>query len=183
MTPLVIGIVLVAAILLWLVLGYNRLVRLRNEADQGFSTIDVQLKRRADLIPNLVESVKGYAGHEAEVFEKVSQARAATLQAGTLPEKAAADGLMQSAVTGLLGIAEAYPQLRSSENFRALQDELAGTENRISVERMRYNEEVRAYNIRVRQFPSNLIASTFNFEQHPLFEAPQAAQTAPQVKF
>ena len=109
-------------VVLWAVLAFNSLVRLRNEAEQGWANIDVQLKRRADLIPNLVESVKAYAAHESGVFEAVSRARSATLGATSLPATAAADAMMQSAITGLLGIAEAYPQLRAVEGFKALQD-------------------------------------------------------------
>src|SRR4029077_5122976 len=120
MTAVWIVVALLVALLIYLILAYNKLVRLRNEGDSGFSSIDVQLQRRADLIPNLVESVKAYAVHESSVFEAVSQARSATLAATSLPATAAADALMQSAITGLLGIAEAYPQLRAVESFKAL---------------------------------------------------------------
>ena len=153
MTAVWIVVAIIVALLLYLIVSYNKLVRLRNEVDQGFSSIDVQLKRRADLIPNLVESVKAYAPHEASVFQNVTEARAATLAATTLPAKAAADALMQSAITGLLGIAEAYPELRAVESFKALQAELSDTENKIAAARRYYNNTVRRYNTALQSVP------------------------------
>jgi len=163
---------------------YNRLVRLRALVREAFSGITVQLRRRADLIPNLVEAVKGYAAHEKSTFEEITAARAAmTGTTNNVAATAAADATMTGLIGRLFAVAEAYPQLRASENFQQLQDELAGTENRIATERMRYNDAVRTYNIRIRQFPANLVASSFSFQPAPLFEAPASAKAAPQVKF
>ncbi len=182
---LVLGIILVIALGIagYVRTTYNGMVAQQEQIKTAWAQVENQLQRRYDLIPNLVETVKGYAKQETTIFTAIADARARIGSAQTVQEKINANNQLSGALARLLVVVENYPTLKSSENFRALQDELAGTENRISVERMRYNEEVRAYNIRVRQFPSNLIASTFNFEQHPLFEAPQAAQTAPQVKF
>ena len=182
---LVLGIILVIALGIggYVRTTYNGMVAQQEQIKTAWAQVENQLQRRYDLIPNLVETVKGYAKQETTIFTAIADARARIGSAQTVQDKINANNQLSGALARLLVVVENYPTLKSSENFRALQDELAGTENRISVERMRYNEEVRAYNIRVRQFPSNLIASTFNFEQHPLFEAPQAAQTAPQVKF
>ncbi len=160
-------------------LSYNKLVRLRNEVDQGFSSIDVQLKRRADLIPNLVESVKAYAAHEASVFQKVTEARAATLAAATLPAKAAADALMQSAITGLLGIAEAYPELRAVESFKALQAELSDTENKIAAARRYYNNTVRRYNTALQSVPTNVIGGATGFTRREFYRIEDDADREP----
>ncbi len=162
---------------------YNDMVSQQERIKTAWAQVENQLQRRYDLIPNLVETVKGYAKQETTIFTAIADARARIGSAQTVPQKIAANNELSSALARLLVIVERYPELRSSENFMRLQDELAGTENRLSVERMRYNEIVLAYNTRVRQFPANLVASAFNFEQHPLFEAPAAARTAPQVKF
>jgi LemA protein len=179
MTAVWIVAAIVVALLLYLIVSYNKLVRLRNEVDQGFSSIDVQLKRRADLIPNLVESVKAYAAHESTVFQKVTEARAATLAATTLPAKAMADGLMQSALTGLLGIAEAYPQLRASENFQRLQAELSDTEDKIAAARRYYNTTVRRYNSLVQSVPTNIIARLGGFREREFFRIEDDAERSP----
>jgi LemA protein len=162
---------------------YNDMVSQQEQIKTAWSQVENQLQRRYDLIPNLVETVKGYAKQETTIFTAIADARARIGSAQTVGQKIEANNELSSALARLLVVVENYPVLRSSENFLRLQDELAGTENRLSVERMRYNETVRAYNIRVRQFPANLVASAFNFEQHPLFEAPTAAKQAPQVKF
>ena len=162
---------------------YNELVSQQEQVKTAWAQVENQLQRRNDLIPNLVETVKGYAKQETTIFTAIADARARIGSAQTIPQKIAANQQMESALARLLVVVENYPQLKSNENFMRLQDELAGTENRLAVERMRYNETVRAYNIKVRQFPSNLIASAFNFEQLPLFEATAAAKTAPSVKF
>ena len=179
----------------WIVLGvivilvlfafgaYNRLVALGQRVSQAFADIDVQLKQRHDLIPNLVETVKGYAKQETTIFTAIADARARIGSAQTVGQKIAANQQLETALSRLLVVVENYPVLKSSENFMRLQDELAGTENRLSVERKRYNDIVLAYNTRVRQFPSNLVAAAFNFETHPLFEAAATAKTAPSVKF
>jgi LemA protein len=162
---------------------YNDLVSQQESIKTAWSQVENQLQRRYDLIPNYVETVKGYAKQETTIFIQIAEARAKIGSAQTIPDKIAANNELSGALGRLLVIVERYPELKSSENFMRLQDELAGTENRIATERMRYNEIVRAYNIRVRQFPATLVASTFNFEQHPLFEAPKEAQQAPKVQF
>jgi LemA protein len=172
-------VALVAVLLIWVAVTYNRLVRLRNESEQGFSTIDVMLKRRADLIPNLVEAVKAYAAHESEAFEKVSEARAATMGANTLDEKAEADGKMQRAVGGLLGIAEAYPQLRAVESFTELQEELSDTEDKIAAARRYYNSVVRSFNTAIQSFPANLLAGPFGFSARPFYRIEDDADRQP----
>lgn len=162
---------------------YNDMVAQQEQIKTAWAQVENQLQRRYDLIPNLVETVKGYAKQETTIFTAIADARARIGSAQTVAQKIQANNELSGALARLLVVVENYPVLRSSENFLRLQDELAGTENRLSVERMRYNDTVRGYNIRVRQFPANLVASAFNFEQHPLFEAPTAAKGAPQVKF
>jgi LemA protein len=182
---------LVVAVLLVAALGiagyvkntYNDFVAKQEQIRTAWAQVENQLQRRFDLIPNYVETVKGYAKQETTIFTGIADARARIGSAQTVPDKIAANNELSGALARLLVVVERYPELRSSENFMRLQDELSGTENRIAVERMRYNEEVRAYNIRARQFPSNLVAGTFHFEPHPLFEAPKEAQTAPKVRF
>ena len=162
---------------------YNEMVSQQEQIKTAWAQVENQLQRRYDLIPNLVESVKGYAKQETTIFTAIADARARIGSAQTVPQKIAANNELSSALARLLVVVENDPVLKSSENFIRLQDELAGTENRLAVERMRYNEIVLAYNTRVRQFPANLVASSFNFEVHPLFEAPATAKTAPTVKF
>jgi len=162
---------------------YNRMVT----ADEGVKTAWAQvqnvLQRRADLIPNLVNTVKGYAAQEKEVLTAVTEARASVGRAKSVPETIEANNQLSSALARLLVVVERYPDLKSNQNFLALQDELAGTENRIAVERRRYNEAVRAYNLQVRRFPGNLYASLFGFARATPFEAPASAQEAPKVDF
>ncbi|MDX6536194.1 MAG: LemA protein [Gaiellales bacterium] len=179
MLALWIAIAVVVIVLLWLVFGYNRLVRLRNEAEQGFSGIDVQLKRRADLIPNLVETVKAYAAHESGVFERVAEARAQSLAARGVGPAAAAAGLMTSALTGLFGVAEAYPELRASENFQRLQAELSDTEDKIAAARRYYNTTVRRFNSLIQSVPTNIIARTGGFREREFFRIEDDADRAP----
>ena len=162
---------------------YNELVSQQEQINTAWAQVENQLQRRYDLIPSLVETVKGYAKQETTVFGAIADARARIGSAQTVDQKIAANNELSGALARLLVVVENYPVLKSSENFQRLQDELAGTENRLAVERMRYNEIVLAYNTKVRQFPSNLVAGAFNFEKHPLFEAPATAKTAPQVKF
>ena len=162
---------------------YNELVSQQEQIKTAWAQVENQLQRRYDLIPNLVETVKGYAKQETTIFTAIADARARIGSAQTVGQKIAANQQLESALSRLLVVVENYPALKSSENFMRLQDELAGTENRLSVERMRYNEIVRAYNTKVRQFPSNLVSAAFNFETHPLFEAPTAAKAVPNVKF
>jgi LemA protein len=179
MLALWIAIGVVVIVLLWLVFGYNRLVRLRNEAEQGFSGIDVQLKRRADLIPNLVETVKAYATHEREVFERVAEARAQALAARGVAQAASADVVMTAALTGLFGIAEAYPELRASENFQRLQAELSDTEDKIAAARRYYNTTVRRFNSLIQSVPTNIIARLGGFREREFFRIEADAERAP----
>jgi LemA protein len=186
----VIGIALVILILgavfvaMYVRATYNDLVGMQEQAKTAWAQVENQLQRRNDLIPNYVETVKGYAKQETTIFTEIANARARMAGArGNPTETIQANNQLESALSRLLVVVENYPELRSSENFQRLQDELAGTENRIATERMRYNEVVRDYDIRIRRFPANLVAAAFNFAEMPLFEAPAAAKTVPQVKF
>jgi LemA protein len=172
-------IALVVVALLWLVFTYNRLVRLRNETDQGFSGIDIQLKRRADLIPNLVESVKAYAAHEREVFEQLTEARAKTLGAGSVGEASDAAGATNHALGRLFAVAEAYPQLRASENFQRLQEELTDTEDKIAAARRYYNTVVQRFNTSQQTFPASLVAGTFGFSPREFFRLEDDGDRSP----
>lgn len=149
----------------------------------AWAQVENQLQRRYDLIPNYVETVKGYAKHEKEVFLKVTKARSRVGQAGAISEKIAANNQLSSALARLLVVVERYPDLKANTNFIRLQDELAGTENRVSVERRRFNEAVRVYNTKIRSFPTNLIAGMFGFEKATFFEVPKEKQEVPKVKF
>lgn len=162
---------------------YNSLIHLEAQTDTKLADVQVQLQRRSDLIPNLVNTVKGYAAHETEVFDAVSEARAKLAGASSAEEINAAEGEMNSALSRLLAISEAYPELKSNENFLSLQDELAGTENRIGVARKDYNEAVQSYNVKIRSFPTNIFAGMFGFEKKTLFEAEESAQSVPEVSF
>ena len=167
---------IVVALAIFVVYLYNRLVQLRNRVDNSWAQIEVQLKRRWDLIPNLVETVKGYAAHERETFEAVTQARARAQQAGTPGESAQAEGILGAALGRLFAVAEAYPELQADENFRQLQTELAETENRIAVSRQVYNDTVLTFNNTVQTFPSLLIAGPFGFTVREFYEVEEAAQ-------
>jgi LemA protein len=162
---------------------YNTLVTMDEGVKTAWAQVENQLQRRYDLIPNYVETVKGYAKHEKEVFIKVTEARSKVAGANTVNEKIKANNELSSALSRLLVVVEQYPQLKANANFIRLQDELAGTENRIAVERRRFNETVRAYNTKIRTFPTNIVAGMFGFEKATFFEAPKAAQQAPKVKF
>jgi len=163
--------------------GYNSLVGKSESVDSSWAQVQNVLQRRADLIPNLVSTVKGYAAHEKEIFEQVANARAKLAGAHTPSEAGAANTELDSAVGRLLVIAENYPQLKASESFIRLQDELAGTENRIAVERKRYNDDVRDYNQTIKRFPSNMVATLFAFHHKDYFQAEAKAQQVPEVKF
>jgi LemA protein len=183
---IVLGVVaLLVVILISTVVGtYNRFVTLNESIKASWAQVENQLQRRNDLIPNLVNTVKGYAAHEKGIFEDVANARAALGGAKSINEKIKANHEMEGALSRLLAIAENYPNLKANENFIHLQDELAGTENRIAVERMRYNEVVQVYNIMIKQFPGNIIASIFRFEKQDVyFKAEEAAKTVPKVQF
>ena len=169
----------VVVVLLWVMVSFNRLVRLRNEADQGYSSIDIQLKRRADLIPNLVETVKAYAAHERGVFDDVSEARSRTLSAGSVGDAVEAERQMRGALGRLFAVAEAYPQLRASENFRELQEELSDTEDKIAAARRYYNTVVQAYNTGQQTFPASAVAGTFGFSPREFFRLEDDGDRAP----
>ena len=162
---------------------YNQFVRLDEAVKSSWAQVENQLQRRYDLIPNLVETVKGYAKQEKDVLVEVTNARARVGGATTVPDKISANNELSGALSRLLVVVESYPDLKSNQNFLRLQDELAGTENRIAVERRRYNETVQAYNVAIRSFPANLLAGMYGFGKAAFFEAPAAAKAAPQVKF
>lgn len=175
---------ILVVVVLWLVFTYNGLIRRRYRVKEAWADIDVQLKRRYDLIPNLVETVKGYATHEKEAFEKVTQARAAALGAQTVHEKEAAENVLTSALKSIFAIAEAYPQLRAVESFVKLQDELSDTENKIQAARRFYNGNVMEFNTKTETFPTNLIAGIFGFKKEEFFQLQQEEAREPVgVKF
>jgi LemA protein len=176
-------IVLILLIALSFVFLYNRFVRLRNRVDNAWAQIEVQLKRRHDLIPNLVETVKGYAAHERGTFEAVTQARAAAQGAQSPAEAAQAEGILSQALGRLFAVAEAYPELQADENFRQLQSELAETENRIAVSRQVYNDTVLTYNNAIQTFPGVVIAGPFGFMKREFFEVDDGERDAPRVDF
>jgi LemA protein len=181
---LIVILAVVALVAIALVVLYNRLVRLRNRVDNAWAQIEVQLKRRWDLIPNLVETVKGYAAHERETFQNVTEARAAAQQAQTPAEAAQAEGLLSQALGRLFAVAEAYPELQADENFRQLQSEVAETENRIAVSRQVYNDTVLTYNNAVQTVPGTFVAGPFGFSTREFFDVEDDAQReAPQVSF
>ena len=185
-SAVVVGIVIGAVVLvlaIGLVLLYNRLVRLRNRTDNAWSQVDVQLRRRYDLVPNLVETVKGYATQEREIFTQIAESRAKLSGATTPSQQIEAANEQSAALARLLVVVEAYPELKSNETFLRLMDQIEGTENRIAVARGRYNEAARNYNQLRRRFPSNVTAKVFGFEEYPYFEAPADAQKAPKVDF
>jgi len=177
---LVIGII-IAILVISFIGTYNGLVSRREEVDAAWSQIDVQLQRRHDLIPNLVATVKEYAAHEEEVFASVAEARSKLAGAASISEMAEADAELSSALSRLLAIAEAYPELKANQNFINLQDELAGTENRIATARRDYNQTARSYNTSIRRFPTNIIAGMFGFESVDYFEASEAGRETPDV--
>ncbi|MFA6552538.1 MAG: LemA family protein [Candidatus Paceibacterota bacterium] len=181
---IILGIVVV--VILWVIVAYNRFIALVNRAKEAWADIDVQLKRRYDLIPNLVETVKGYATHESSAFENVTKARAAAMGAGTLADKAQAENTLAGALKSVFAIAEAYPELKANQNFLALQTELSDTENKIQAARRFYNGNVRDLNIAIESFPGNVIAGTFKITKMEFFElggADAAAKEPVKVSF
>lgn len=164
------------------IFSYNGLVGKLEEVDGAFANIDANLQRRMDLIPNLVNTVKGFTSHEIEITKSVTDARAKLAGAGTVQEKANADSELTSALNRLMVVVENYPDLKSSENFRQLSDELSGTENRIAVARRDYNEKVKDYNASIKKFPTNIMADMFNFESKAYFEANESAIEVPSVE-
>jgi len=163
--------------------GYNTMVAQQEQVDAAWSEVENQLQRRNDLIPNLVNTVKGFAQQEQDVLVKVTEARSRVAGAGSPEEKIEASNQLSGALSRLLVVVEKYPELKSNQNFLRLQDELAGTENRLAVARMRYNEVVRDYNTTIKKFPTNIVASITGFQAKPYFEAPAEAKEAPKVEF
>ncbi len=178
---IILGVVVI--IVIWLFASYNGLVSASENVNGKWSQVETQLQRRADLIPNLVSTVKGYAAQEKQIFTAVAEARSKLLNAQGPADSAQANGELTSALGRLLAISEAYPQLKSDANFRQLQDELAGTENRIALSRKDYNESVQSFNTKIKRFPSNLVAGMFGFEAKEYFQAEEGAQEVPQVQF
>jgi LemA protein len=184
MVPVIVIIVIIAILAIWLVSIYNALIRLRNQVKNAWSQIDVQLKRRHDLIPNLLEAVKGYMKHEREVLENITAYRSQAMNASSVAEKSAAEGLLGGALGKLQIAVEAYPDLKANQNFLSLQEELTSTENKISFSRQAYNDQVLFYNNKIQMFPSNLVAGMFSFKDAEFFEIEDPAEKAvPKVEF
>lgn len=182
----IIVLVVLVVIVIWAVMGYNGLVTFRNRVEEAWSDIDVQMKRRYDLIPNLVNTVKGYAEHESGVFQKVTEARSQAMQAGTVAEHAQSENMLTGALKSLFAVSEAYPDLKANQNFAQLQTELADTENKIQAARRFYNGNVRDYNTKIETVPTNVIAGMFSFTTKEFFEldeSEQAAKKPVEVKF
>jgi LemA protein len=183
MVVLLIVVAVVIVIGLWVLLTYNGLVRLRNRIENAWAQIDVQLRRRYDLIPNLVETVKGYVTHERETLESVTQARAAALNAQGVAQQAQAENALTGTLKSLFAVSEAYPELKANENFLALQEELTGTEGRITYARQFYNDTVLRYNTKIQSFPSSVLAGMFGFAQREYFEADDESRGPVKVQF
>lgn len=177
-------IAIIAIVILWAVAAFNGFVRLKNRASEAWSDIDVQLKRRHDLIPNLIEAVKGYAVHERELFEEVTTARAKAIGAQGIAEKGQAENVLSGTLKSLFAVAENYPDLKANQNFLQLQEELSDTENKIQAARRFYNGNARDLNIKAEKFPSSIIASLFKFSKREFFEVGEAEEReVPKVKF
>jgi LemA protein len=183
MTPTIVILVLLVAVILFVVNIYNRIITLENRYQNAWSQIDVQLKRRADLVPNLVETVKGYASHEREVFEQVGRARAAMAGARTVDDSAEAANMMTAALGRLFAISEAYPELRANENFKLLQEELSSVENKIAYARQFYNDAVLQYNTTIETVPGMFLAGPMGKTRHVYLEVPESDKAVPQVSF
>jgi LemA protein len=184
--PIIFAVILVGLILfvLYIIGMYNALVRLRNQVTNGWSQIDVQLKRRHDLIPNLVETTKGYMRHERETFEAITKARSQAVAAKNVPEASKAEGALTDALSKFMLVVENYPELKANQNFLALQEELSSTENKISFARQSYNDQVLFYNNKIQIFPSNIVAVMFSFTQRDFFELEAPAEReVPKVSF
>jgi LemA protein len=182
MTPLWIVLGIVAVLVLAGIWIYNRLVTLRTRVDNGWSQIDVQLRRRADLIPNLVETVKGYAAHERELFERVTEARARSLGATGVADQADAENQVSAGLRQLMAVVENYPDLKANQNFLALQEELIGTESKIAYARQFYNDQVMRLNTLIQSFPSSIVARPFGFRERPFFEIEEETRGPVQVE-
>ena len=184
MDPITIGIIVVASVFVLYVWSvYNNLATGKVRINEALSGIDVQLKRRIDLIPNLIEAVKGYAKHEKDLLENITKARSSLMKADTVEEKARSDNMLTGALKSLFAVAEAYPQLRANENFKELQDELSDTENKIAYSRQFYNGNVRDYNTTIAVFPSGFIAGLFGFKNEGFFEATDEERKSVKVQF
>lgn len=181
----VIGVIVVLLISLvaWAIGSYNDIVNLEMNVDEKTAAVDTMLTRRADLIPNLVNTVKGYAAHEEQIYTDIANARAALVGSSSTTDKLEANDQLSSALSRLLVVVENYPELAASEQFIALQDQLEGTENRIATARTDYNKAVKEYNAKIRRFPASIIAGMFGFESEDMYEAPDSAETAPTVNF
>lgn len=182
MTGIGIGIVVVLGIIA-LIAIYNRLVVLRNRIDNAWSQIDVQLKRRYDLIPNLIETVKGYAKHEKELFENVTKARTQAINAGSVEDQAQAENMLTGTLKSLFAVAENYPELKANQNFMMLQEELAGTEGKIAFARQFFNDTVMLFNTAIQKFPNNMIAGVFGFNEREYFEIDEGSRGPIKVDF
>ena len=185
MIPLIVVIlVLLLLLIVFVITVYNALIRLRNQVDNAWSQIDVQLKRRHDLIPNLVETAKGYMKHERGTFEAITKARSQAMGAKTVSEASKAEGALAEALTKFMLVVENYPDLKANQNFLAVQEELTSTENKISFARQSYNDQVLFFNNKIQMFPSNIIANMFNFTKRDFFELESAAEReVPKVSF
>ena len=183
MIAVIVIVVIVVLLVGFFWLGYNGLVKRRNQVDNAWSQIDVQLKRRHDLIPNLVETVKGYAAHERGTFEAVTQARANAINAQSPVEQAEAENVLSGALKSLFAVAEAYPDLKANQNFLNLQEELTSSEDRVAYARQYYNDSVLSYNTQIQKFPTVLLAGMFNFEKREFYDAEPEATETPQVQF
>lgn len=180
---LVVIIAVIVIIVIMLIGGYNGMVSKQEKVDSSLSNLDVMLQRRADLIPNLVSTVKGYTNHENEIIDKVTEARTKLVNANSVEEKTAANDELTSSLNALMVVVENYPDLKSSDNFKQLSDELAGTENRISVARKDYNDAVNTFNTTIKRFPNNMLAGMFGFEKATYFKADEKSQEVPSVNF
>ncbi|MCX7994490.1 MAG: LemA family protein [candidate division WOR-3 bacterium] len=176
-------LIIIIILVIWMIAIYNSLITKRTRVDNGWAQIDVQLKRRYDLIPNLVETVKGYAAHEKEVLEKITELRSRAMGATSPREAAEANNMLTATLKTLFAVAENYPQLRANENFIRLQEELTATENKIAFARQFYNDVVMDYNVTIQKFPQTIIASIFNFKPRDFFTAPAEEREAVKVKF
>lgn len=183
MLTLLVVLVVVAVVAIAFIVLYNNLVKMRNMVDNAWSQVDVQLQRRIDLIPNLVETVKGYAKHEGSTLEEVTRARASVANAGSPAERMQADGALTNALRGLFAVAEAYPDLKANASFQSLQSELSATEDKISYMRQSYNDTVMKYNTAIQTFPAVLIAGAMGFKDRQGFDAAAGAEEAPKVQF
>ena len=184
MIPGIILVVVIGIIVLYMIGFYNKLVKGKNRIKNAWAQIDVQLKRRYDLIPNLVETVKGYASHEKETFTNITEARSRAMNAGNVPDKAVAEAQLDNALSKFMLVVENYPQLQANQNFIALHEELASTENKIAFSRQNYNDQVYFYNNNIETFPSNVVAGMFNFTREEPFEIQNSEEkNAPNVKF